>query len=304
MATLEQIQAKMKQLQAQADALISKKAQAVVDQIRALMLKHGLTTEDIEAKAKAKRAAKGLTVGAAANKTNAATGEKAKVAPKYQHPKTGATWTGRGRAPAWIAEAKDRNKFLIAGSAEATVAATAGTANKAKTAVKKTVSKAVGSGAGKGQPKGRQPALYRDPKSGAEWRGRGRAPAWLAGAKDRSKFLIDSTAAVAADATVASKTKQATKKTTPVAKKASAKTVKATTAPAAKKAGAKKAVSAKRAAPQSAASKKSAAKRAAPTVKKTATKKASATQAVVANGTVAKAEVATAPENLAAQVTA
>jgi 23S rRNA maturation mini-RNase III len=52
MATLEQIQTKMKQLQMQADALISKKTQAAVDQIRALMLEHGLTTEDIEAKAK------------------------------------------------------------------------------------------------------------------------------------------------------------------------------------------------------------------------------------------------------------
>ncbi|WP_042549613.1 H-NS family nucleoid-associated regulatory protein, partial [Ralstonia solanacearum] len=27
-------------------------------------------------------------------------------------PKTGATWTGRGRAPAWIG--KNRDKFLIA----------------------------------------------------------------------------------------------------------------------------------------------------------------------------------------------
>ena len=46
MATLEQIQAHMKKLQAQVEALAAKKAQATVDQIRALMLKHGLTTED------------------------------------------------------------------------------------------------------------------------------------------------------------------------------------------------------------------------------------------------------------------
>jgi hypothetical protein len=68
MATLEQIQTRLKKLKAQAEALLAKKTQAVVDQIRKLMLEHGLTTEDIEAKAKAKRAAKGLKVSTAAGK--------------------------------------------------------------------------------------------------------------------------------------------------------------------------------------------------------------------------------------------
>ncbi len=38
--------------------------------------------------------------------------EKVSLPPKYQDPKTGATWTGRGRAPAWLG--KNRDKFLIA----------------------------------------------------------------------------------------------------------------------------------------------------------------------------------------------
>lgn len=58
--TLEAIQEKLKRLQAQADALIAKEAQAAVDQIRKIMLAHGLTTEDIEAKSKVKREAKGI----------------------------------------------------------------------------------------------------------------------------------------------------------------------------------------------------------------------------------------------------
>jgi hypothetical protein len=58
MSTLEQLQEKMKKLQVQADTLIAKKAQAAVDQIRKIMLEHGLTTLDIEANAKAKREAK------------------------------------------------------------------------------------------------------------------------------------------------------------------------------------------------------------------------------------------------------
>ncbi|MFM0132772.1 H-NS family nucleoid-associated regulatory protein [Paraburkholderia sediminicola] len=220
MATLKQIQAKLKRLQAQADALLAKKAQAAVDQIRALMLRHGLTTADIENNATAARVAKGQKVSAAAGKTRIVGGVKVKAAPKYQHPKTGATWTGHGRAPTWIAEAKDRNKFLIAGGAEATAAANVGGASKAKKE-----SKAVGATSTKGQPKGPQPAKYRDPKSGATWSGRGPAPTWLAGAKDRTKFLIDGVNGVA-DSTAASKPKTVAKKPatkTAVAKKEPAK---------------------------------------------------------------------------------
>lgn len=32
--------------------------------------------------------------------------------PKYQDPRTGKTWSGRGRAPTWI-EGKNRDQFLI-----------------------------------------------------------------------------------------------------------------------------------------------------------------------------------------------
>ncbi|MFL9882877.1 H-NS family nucleoid-associated regulatory protein [Paraburkholderia agricolaris] len=60
-------------------------------------------------------------------------------------------------------------------------------ARKAKTVGKK-ASKAVAVTLGTGQPKGPQPALYWDRKSGATWSGRGRVPAWLAGAKDRTRF--------------------------------------------------------------------------------------------------------------------
>lgn len=35
-----------------------------------------------------------------------------KVAAKYRDPQTGATWTGRGKPPQWIA-GKERDQFLI-----------------------------------------------------------------------------------------------------------------------------------------------------------------------------------------------
>ncbi|WP_212645447.1 H-NS histone family protein [Delftia sp. PE138] len=71
---------------AQAEA----KAQAVA-QARALIAEHGLTAADVFPPSKAKG-----TVGA----------------PKYRDPATGATWTGRGKPPNWIA-GKDRVPFLI-----------------------------------------------------------------------------------------------------------------------------------------------------------------------------------------------
>jgi len=39
------------------------------------------------------------------------------VAPKYQDPASGKTWTGRGKSPAWLADylaaGRDRQEFLI-----------------------------------------------------------------------------------------------------------------------------------------------------------------------------------------------
>jgi DNA-binding protein H-NS len=178
MPTLEQIQAKIKKLQAQADALIAKESATVVKTIHELTEKHGLTTADIDGhvggKPRAKRAgAKTVVKGSTATV-------------RYRDPKTGVTWSGHGRAPSWIATAKNRDKFLVDASA-ATVkpllrARSWFSVNKA--------SKLAGQSTGKGQPKGPQPALCRDPKSGGTWSGRGRAPAWLASVKDRKKFLI------------------------------------------------------------------------------------------------------------------
>jgi DNA-binding protein H-NS len=230
MPTLEQIQAKLKKLQAQADVLIARKAQVAVDQIRELMLKHGLTTADIEAKAKASRVARGLH-GQAGNGKAKVAGAGKSVA-KYRDDKTGATWTGHGRAPAWIAGVKDRTQYLIEGASEA------------KSLVKSGVARAKG---GKGQPKGAQPPKYLNPKTGATWSGRGPAPAWLATVKDRSKFLIDAAAAVASGAAQ------------PAAKKVAKKAGKVKSA-ASKKSSAGKAVATK-AAPKKTVARKAAASR-------------------------------------------
>jgi DNA-binding protein H-NS len=216
MPTLEQIKDKMKKLQEQAEKLIAKRAQSVLTDIRKLMEEHGLTTADIAAHSTVKKQ-RGRPASSKSNTTatrkvassSVVTGVKP---PKYRHPKTGATWTGHGRAPAWIADAKDRSKFLIDGT-------DGGAVRKEKTTTKKTV--AVGGAvAHNGQRKGPQPAKYLDPKTGAKWSGRGPAPAWLAGAKDRSKFLIANAATVATETGTAS---EASKLKTQVVSDAAAK---------------------------------------------------------------------------------
>jgi DNA-binding protein H-NS len=95
MATLEQIETKMKKLRAQADALIAKRSSTVIANIQALMSKHGLTIADIDTHLGGKKRGPKHGTGSA--------DAKEVSAPKYRDPKTGATWSGRGRAPGWIA---------------------------------------------------------------------------------------------------------------------------------------------------------------------------------------------------------
>jgi DNA-binding protein H-NS len=64
--------------------------------LKALINEHGLTAQDIFGGAKRGRKA----------------GTRAAVAPKYRDSATGATWTGRGKAPKWI-DGKDRTQFAI-----------------------------------------------------------------------------------------------------------------------------------------------------------------------------------------------
>jgi DNA-binding protein H-NS len=288
MATLAQIQARLKKLQAQAEAILANKAQAAVKQIQALMLKYGLTTADIEAhtaaaKAGAKRGPKpGATRAgkAAVVAKEPAASVKGKLPPKYINHKTGETWSGHARPPAWIAKVKDRSKFLIASGGDATLSARAVAASTAKNAAKK-VPMAVDTIAGKGQPKGPQPALYRDAKSGATWSGRGRPPAWLAGVKDRTKFLIGGVATVApktGSAGKASKPKAAGKSEAGKKKGAADKVLGKKVAPSGKTI-ATKSPSAKTA--LLAASKKASAKKAAaPLAKRTTVKKVVAVKTV------------------------
>lgn len=225
MITLEKVQSQIAKLQAQAEAIIAKQSSGVIEKIRELMEKHGLTTADIDAHTGGKRRGRKPGVKVVA--------KVAGLDAKYRDPKTGATWSGRGRAPAWIASAKDRTRFLIDSAGLGAAKATS-TGKKAGNYLR-----------------GPQPAKYRDPATGATWSGRGPAPVWLASAKDRNAFLIVG----ATEGSTA--TKQAAKKA-PSKKVAAKKAVGKKTA-VAKKGGRKGAI---QSVSRKAASKKAVAKRA------------------------------------------
>ena len=68
---------------------------SAIAQVRQLVLDYSLTERDVFG---------GVRTSSAKGST---------VAPKYKDPVTGATWTGRGKPPRWIAD-KERDQFLIA----------------------------------------------------------------------------------------------------------------------------------------------------------------------------------------------
>jgi DNA-binding protein H-NS len=243
MVTLKALQDKIAKLQAQAEAVAKKESSAVFGKIRELMEKHGLTLDDIASHFRKPTTGK----ASSAPKTSAQSG-----AAKYLNPKTGATWTGHGRAPAWIATVKDRSKFLVAEGRAPTESVAKKQAKPGNYA------------------RGPQAPKYRDPASGATWSGRGPAPAWLASAKDRNAYLIDKPAATPAKEESISASKAAKKST----KSAAVKT------PSAKKAAVKKAAAVKSKAKKSVVKTAVAAKKSVP-AKKVAAKKANTKPAAV-----------------------
>ena len=92
-----------KDLLAQREALEAQIAEArkvelasAIQSARQLVADFDLTVEDVFSGRRKESKANGAT-----------------VAPKYRDPATGATWTGRGKAPKWISD-QDRSKYLIA----------------------------------------------------------------------------------------------------------------------------------------------------------------------------------------------
>lgn len=100
MKTYQAVRAEIARLEKQAEDLRRQELKTVIAQVRQAIADYGLTAADLGMGSGRKRAV--------------SAGRRASTKPaKYRDPKTGQTWTGHGRPPAWIAAAKDRNAFLI-----------------------------------------------------------------------------------------------------------------------------------------------------------------------------------------------
>ena len=136
MATLSAIRKQIQRLEAEAARITREELSGAVAKIKSLMSEYGITLEHLRgntAPVSAKRAAPKKSAG-----KRAGVGQ-----PRYADPKTGKTWSGFGRAPAWIAGAKNRDAFLV-GMTPAEPAATAPIKPAKKAAVAPSAPKAPG----------------------------------------------------------------------------------------------------------------------------------------------------------------
>jgi DNA-binding protein H-NS len=99
MSKLSALKKKIAALEAQAERIAKAEMTSAIAKIKDIMSEFNLTMEHLSQSVAGKRAAK---------KTKAKTASVA----KYVDPKTGKTWSGFGRAPGWIAGAKNREAFL------------------------------------------------------------------------------------------------------------------------------------------------------------------------------------------------
>jgi DNA-binding protein H-NS len=95
MTTLKEIDAQLAALQAQREELRQSALKGAIAQARSLVAEYGLTSADVFLPSRGR-----------------SSGNRAKVAAKYRDPASGATWTGRGKAPKWIV-GQDREKYAI-----------------------------------------------------------------------------------------------------------------------------------------------------------------------------------------------
>ncbi|MDG9971593.1 H-NS histone family protein [Achromobacter mucicolens] len=111
-SALAKINAQIQALQRRAESLRLNGRAAALQKIIRQMRDFQISPEDIQAAYAQKKAARRK------RKTAQGKGDsRSVVAPKYRHPESGDTWSGRGRAPRWLAAAEragaSREHFLI-----------------------------------------------------------------------------------------------------------------------------------------------------------------------------------------------
>lgn len=95
MTTYQELLAQRKALDEQIKEARAVELKSAVSEIQRIVAEFGLSPTDVFPNTRTRRFTKGKM-----------------VEPKYRNSATGATWTGRGKPPAWIKD-KDRTQFAI-----------------------------------------------------------------------------------------------------------------------------------------------------------------------------------------------
>lgn len=113
------IEKEINKLQKKAEVLQTKRRKPVIASIITSMREYHITPDEIIAAYGSGKPARAATAGRrkAGAPARPANAPKRAVAPKYRHPQTGDTWSGRGKAPRWLAAEEaagaTRESFLI-----------------------------------------------------------------------------------------------------------------------------------------------------------------------------------------------
>lgn len=109
---LAKINAQIQSLQRRADSLRTNGRASALQKIIRQMRDYQISPEDIQAAYAEKKAVRRQRKTAQGRRDS-----RRVVAPKYRHPESGDTWSGRGRAPRWLAAAEaagaSREQFLV-----------------------------------------------------------------------------------------------------------------------------------------------------------------------------------------------
>jgi DNA-binding protein H-NS len=97
MSQYAKLKAQIADLQVQAEDVRRQEVEAVITDLQRKIAEYGLTAQDLGF---AERARRGRPP------------KKAPLPPKYRDPKSGATWSGRGKPPNWIV-GKNRERYLV-----------------------------------------------------------------------------------------------------------------------------------------------------------------------------------------------
>jgi len=108
------IEKEISRLQKKAEALHTKRRNPVIASIVASMREYSITPEEIVAALNTSSKTSRATTG---TKKAAPVASTRPVAAKYRNPKSGDSWSGRGKAPRWLvaeeAAGNSRESFLI-----------------------------------------------------------------------------------------------------------------------------------------------------------------------------------------------